>query len=455
MASAATAARFSALEIDAQGSSARFRVDNVDLCIVNAIRRTILAEVETIAVPAMQPTGVDPGGVHIRANTSVIHDEFLAHRISMIPIHVDENQLYHFVDRFPPWRFKVDVKVPRNGNGGGDDDDTQSQRRVVTTRDIVVLDFATGARLPDSIRDQLFPDDHLTICSLGPGEVVEIEACPKRGCGLQNAMWSPSSSCFFTNVIDEVQFQASLQRALEGLLVNPETNTEENRNEVTRQHALLDGFRHYVRGEHGQPVAFDFRVRSDARLRPTFLVMAALDVLIRKVLSLEDAVKELLAEEDGSGPVARDEDEAAAQRPVIVDVVEHGLVTLTVANEGHTLGNLVQGLLFERWIRDERGKTFEFIGYHQPHPLEQHVIFKIKTAVDAPDKAGGVGAILTSFVTAIADIVTHLADIREEWVEVAGLRDAKDVEGRPLAAVTLGPEATRRSSARRAAAAPK
>lgn len=57
--------------------------NHVDVSFVNALRRILLAEIPTVAIET----------VYIMDNTSIIHDEVLAHRLGLIPIHVDARRL--------------------------------------------------------------------------------------------------------------------------------------------------------------------------------------------------------------------------------------------------------------------------------------------------------------------------------------------------------------------------
>ena len=57
----------------------RFIVDGIDNAFANALRRTIVSEVPTMAIE----------DIFYYENTSVVPDEILAHRIGMVPLKTD------------------------------------------------------------------------------------------------------------------------------------------------------------------------------------------------------------------------------------------------------------------------------------------------------------------------------------------------------------------------------
>ena len=72
--------------IDIKSDSIEFRLLNTDLAFANSLRRVIISEVPTIAVDM----------VEVKENTSPLFDDFVVHRIGLVPLVSDDINNYKF-----------------------------------------------------------------------------------------------------------------------------------------------------------------------------------------------------------------------------------------------------------------------------------------------------------------------------------------------------------------------
>ena len=124
-----------------------FDVNNLSHSLVNAIRRLIISDVETIAFRTEYGKQSD---IVIHKNTSSLHNEFLANRISLVPIHIPSHQ----IQSFSPDNLEFFIQEKNNSTNSMD----------ITTEHIQVRDISksTPTLLSKAARKELFPPDKIT-----------------------------------------------------------------------------------------------------------------------------------------------------------------------------------------------------------------------------------------------------------------------------------------------------
>ena len=68
----------------------QFQISNVDVCFVNAIRRTILSDIDVCCIE-FDSNEEDNKKINITVNTGRLHNEILKHRLSCIPIYIKDD----------------------------------------------------------------------------------------------------------------------------------------------------------------------------------------------------------------------------------------------------------------------------------------------------------------------------------------------------------------------------
>ncbi|KAI9741303.1 MAG: 45 kDa subunit of RNA polymerase II [Cirrosporium novae-zelandiae] len=159
-----------------------FTMSNIDLGFANSIRRTMLAEVPTMAIDL----------VEIQANTSVLADEFIAHRLGLIPLSSKgiDDVLYTRDCDCEQYCGNCSVVLNLHAKCTGDD------VMKVYARDLVVDED----RPNNSVGNPVILDPEgqgSIICKLRKNQELRIKCIAKKGIAKEHAKWAPTSAIGF------------------------------------------------------------------------------------------------------------------------------------------------------------------------------------------------------------------------------------------------------------------
>ena len=162
--------------------SVDFTLRNVDLAFANALRRVILAEIPTVAIDL----------VEVDQNTTVLPDEFVAHRLGLVPLSSkDAEQLQYTRDcDCEGYCDSCSIALTLHAKCTG------NEVMKVYARDLVI----GGSRPNDAIGRPVITDaDGLgpVITKLRQGQEIKLKCIAKKGTAKEHAKWAPTAAVGF------------------------------------------------------------------------------------------------------------------------------------------------------------------------------------------------------------------------------------------------------------------
>ena len=240
---------------------------------VNAIRRTAITGVDTISFSTEEYINSD---LQVIANTSSLHNEFILHRMGMLPINVKN------VDEFNTDNYKFILKKSN---------ETQNIINV-TTKDIVILNLETNETEDNEL---FFPrnsitGDHILIIKLKPnpngeGQAIHIEGKSSKNSGKKHIRYSPVSNVLFTNKKDTELINIEFSKYVSGLQEEKSIKFNETEiKELANVFNIESSEQYFYTDDNNDPNRFDFVIESVGILEPH-------RILILSMTNISDRLK--------------------------------------------------------------------------------------------------------------------------------------------------------------------
>ncbi|KAI7733118.1 hypothetical protein M8C21_004770 [Ambrosia artemisiifolia] len=302
----ATYQRFPKVKIrELKDDYVKFELKQTDASMANALRRVMIAEVPTIAIDL----------VEIEVNSSVLNDEFIAHRLGLIPLTSERAMSMRFsrdcdaCDGDGQCEF-CSVEFHLRAKCIGDQTlDVTSKDLYSSDHTVVPVDFSDSGAGFENAEDQR----GITIVKLRKGQELRLRAIARKGIGKDHAKWSPAATVTF---MYEPEIHIN-EEMMETLSLEEKTSVVESSptkvfalNPHTQQVEVVDPEAYTYDDEvlkkveamgkpglieiYAKEDSFIFTVESTGAIKASQLVINAIDVLKQKldaVRLLEDTVE--------------------------------------------------------------------------------------------------------------------------------------------------------------------
>ncbi|UZJ53051.1 hypothetical protein CBS101457_002371 [Exobasidium rhododendri] len=277
-----------------------FDLIGLDASIANAIRRTLMAEVPTVAIEE----------VYVNNNTSIVVDEVLSHRLGLVPMKIDPGRVEMRKEKGVATDrdtivFSLNVCCERIG---------KSENQIINSK-VLSGDFDW---VPQGDQANFWSDDpprpvhnNILLAKLRPGQGINMELHCAKGVGKDHAKFSPVSTASYRLLphidipdplaIEEKDIPKFVQcfpKGVIGVRRHKSTGQEEvyvknaRKDTVSREvlrHAEFEGKVKLGRvRDH-----FLFDVESTGAISPEALMPSAIAVLLEKIRVVRKGVEQL------------------------------------------------------------------------------------------------------------------------------------------------------------------
>jgi len=326
--------------INENGDVMTFTLSNVNVSIANSIRRTILSD---ISIYCFNTSKNNEDITNVIINTSRFNNEILKHRLSSIPIHIND-------ENFPYEKYQLEIDI----------ENTSENIVNVTTNDFKMKDLDSDTYLSQEKINELFPKNKITneyilfarlrpqIGNI-PGEKLKLTSKINKGTAKDNGVFNVVSTSTYSSTMDNEKVQQiwfKKEKELIGMKINEEEILQQKEDFL-----LLDAKRITT------PNSFDFTVETIGIYKNTEIVKMACKILQNNLTYLQKMISD---------------DELEIRES---DIINNNSFDIHLKDVTYTIGKCLEYMFIEEYM--ESTKKMAFCAFKQYHPHDNFAILRI------------------------------------------------------------------------------
>jgi DNA-directed RNA polymerase II subunit RPB3 len=221
-----------------------FELQNTSISMANAIRRIALSELEIYAIKETD--------IKLKENTTPLHNEYISHRISILPINQRLDGLENFVFYISKKHTK-DIAIENNQNGIMD----------ITTDDLQVFDTSSDSWVNSK---DIFTETFL-ITKLNVKQKLLGEFVASKGTAQEHARWQGVST---------ISYRYKVKKDLEN---------------VEYDKITLEDEREWIKKDNNDPSGFIFYLETSGVMEPRLVIKNCLEIIKNKLDKFKAYIK--------------------------------------------------------------------------------------------------------------------------------------------------------------------
>lgn len=395
----------------------------LDKSIINSMRRILLSRIPSVAFVTKRVGG----DLIVNKNNTSLHNEFLLHRISLIPLYIDpeifnKGLLFHLKiennsNQLKPVTAK-DFNIYKIKPSIMEECRKQNDYSVLSKISMDNYDMSDIGRLTDEEKENIFRPfkykingteikDYCLITELGATtskdniQEIDIYGSPtSSNCQDDNVCWQAVSCATYSFKEDEDLFMKVVK---EKIMINQ--IPEENQQKFLKELQYSESERYFHRDKQLQPFWYNFKVDSQSYYNSKDLLIKACDILNEMFSVVKLELKKSLDPESKSLFKIKKSDE------------NNDLVYKLLMDGGDdTIGSVLQSHISSKYINND--SALSLIGYKKLHPLEDKITFTVAISTANPiikmNNSQKLNSIIDIFSTACDDINLIYGNIKSE-----------------------------------------
>jgi DNA-directed RNA polymerase subunit L len=343
----------------------------LDKSLINGIRRTLLTDIKSVAI--------DPDNIVIDTNTGSLHNEFLKHRISLIPLYIDpENYNSSLL-----FELKVVMNDNLTMNIYNSDFNIYPLKneyiKLLEEKDEATIEMLKKQNknyynldnpISNTEKKKIFKpfkfggeDNYMLITELkNTGsetdiQTIELYTVPNIGTGRNHSRYNNLPTVVYTFTKDKQAFQEHLQD-----MYKIDNVKETNKSQYAKSLELKESERYYMRDMNDLPYSYDFKIQSNHHFDSSTLYKNTLDIIIGRLQHIGNQLELMVNKPD----------ESIFSYDRLKNDLTYQIIML---KEDDTTGNIIQSHMVNKFLDGDN--IIQVCGYKKPHPLTELIIFNI------------------------------------------------------------------------------